>query len=109
MLRTALKLLLALALTLQGSAGAIANDAANSVATHHCHHAGAQRTHCDMPCCPDCCSDDCASVCLVAAPVFLLAPPLATTHLAAAAFATAYLPAAVAARRLIPPLPPPIA
>jgi hypothetical protein len=105
MLRTAFKLLLALALIIQGSVGAFAHQGAHA-AKMPCHHLDENGKPAKMPCCPDgCAADDGCTAC-----VLVFVPPMAapTLRIVSApvkdvAAATSFEPL-----RLIPPTRPPI-
>jgi hypothetical protein len=72
MLRTALKILLALALIAQGSISAFAQDGMGPAVKMHCHHVDEHGKPTKMPCCPDGCMPDAVSACAACAIAFIL-------------------------------------
>jgi hypothetical protein len=77
MLRTALKILLALALIAQGGISAFAQDGMGSAAAKmHCHHPDEHGKQAKMPCCPDGCTPDGLSACAACAIAFIPPAPV---------------------------------
>ena len=109
MLRTALKILLALALIAQGGISAFAQDGMGPAATKmHCHHQDEHGKQTRMPCCPDGCMPDGISACAACTIAFIMPAPVVLPRPARAPESSQAPDAMPASASSIPPTRPPI-
>jgi hypothetical protein len=110
MLRTALKILLALALIAQGGISAFAQDGMGPAAVKmHCQHPDEHGKQAKVPCCPDGCMPDGISACAACAMAFILPVPVVVPLVEHTSAGSQALGVMVASSSRIPPTRPPIA